>query len=112
MRRLHIAAAGDDVEAAAAPFVPDGGKQHGAVAPIRGQDSQQAELHQISEIVHGEAPAHASRLTNGGPLAHPGPGPKVNRVGDPVKSLESRANTHSGRRLKTLLDAGSTMSKP
>jgi hypothetical protein len=40
------------------------------------------------------------------------PGPKVNRVGDPVKSLESRANTHSGSRVKTLFDAGSTMSMP
>jgi hypothetical protein len=37
---------------------------------------------------------------------------KVNLVGDPAKLLESRANTHSGRKAKTLLDAGSTMSCP
>ena len=39
-------------------------------------------------------------------------GPKVNRVGDPAKSLESRANTHSGRSANTLFDAGSTISGP
>lgn len=39
-------------------------------------------------------------------------GLKVNRVGDPVKSLESRANTHSGWTLKTLFDTGLTMSIP
>jgi hypothetical protein len=39
-------------------------------------------------------------------------GPKVYRVGDPAKSLESRANTHSGRRANTLFSAGSTISGP
>ena len=39
-------------------------------------------------------------------------GPKVNRVGDPAKSLESRANTHSGRSANTLFSAGSTISRP
>jgi hypothetical protein len=39
-------------------------------------------------------------------------GPKVNRVGDPAKSLESRANTHSGRSANTLFSAGSTSSRP
>jgi hypothetical protein len=39
-------------------------------------------------------------------------GPKVYRVGDPAKSLESRANTHSGRRANTLFSAGSTSSGP
>jgi len=36
----------------------------------------------------------------------------VNLVGDPVKSLESKANAHSGSKAKTLFDAGSTMSMP
>ena len=36
----------------------------------------------------------------------------VNRVGEPVKSRESSANTHSGRSRNTLFDAGSTMSGP
>jgi hypothetical protein len=39
-------------------------------------------------------------------------GPKVYRVGDPAKSLESRANTQSGRRANTLFSAGSTISGP
>jgi len=39
-------------------------------------------------------------------------GPKVYRVGEPAKSLESRANTHSGRRANTLFSAGSTISGP
>jgi hypothetical protein len=39
-------------------------------------------------------------------------GPKVNRVGDPAKSLESRANTHSGHSANTLFSAGSTISRP
>jgi MFS family permease len=39
-------------------------------------------------------------------------GPKVYRVGDPAKSLESRANTHSGRSANTLFSAGSTISGP
>lgn len=39
-------------------------------------------------------------------------GPKVYRVGDPAKSLASRANTHSGRRANTLFSAGSTISGP
>jgi len=39
-------------------------------------------------------------------------GPKVYRVGDPAKSLESRANTHSGRRANTLFSAGSSISGP
>jgi len=39
-------------------------------------------------------------------------GPKVYRVEDPAKSLESRANTHSGRRANTLFSAGSTISGP
>jgi hypothetical protein len=38
--------------------------------------------------------------------------PKVNRVGDPAKSLESSANTHSGRSANTLFSAGSTISGP
>jgi len=37
---------------------------------------------------------------------------KVNLVGDPVKSLVSSANTHSGSKAKTLFDAGSTISGP
>jgi MFS family permease len=40
------------------------------------------------------------------------PGPNVNRVGEPAKSLESSANTHSGRSAKTLFSAGSTISEP
>jgi hypothetical protein len=39
-------------------------------------------------------------------------GPKVYRVGDPAKSLESRANAHSGCRANTLFSAGSTISGP
>jgi len=39
-------------------------------------------------------------------------GPKVYRVGDPAKSLESRANTHSGSSANTLFNAGSTISGP
>jgi len=39
-------------------------------------------------------------------------GPKVNRVGDPAKSLESRANTHSARSANTLFSAGSSISGP
>jgi len=39
-------------------------------------------------------------------------GPNVYRVGDPAKSLESRANTHSGRSANTLFSAGSTISGP
>jgi hypothetical protein len=39
-------------------------------------------------------------------------GPKVYRVGDPAKSPESRANTHSGRRANTLFSVGSTISGP
>jgi hypothetical protein len=39
-------------------------------------------------------------------------GPKVYRVGEPAKSLESRANTHSGRKANTLFSAGSTISGP
>jgi hypothetical protein len=46
----------------------------------------------------------------GGPS--PWPGRKRNLVGDPAKSLVSRANTHSGRSAKTLFDAGSTASGP
>jgi len=38
--------------------------------------------------------------------------PKVYRVGDPAKSLESRANAHSGRSANTLFSAGSTISGP
>jgi len=68
MRRLHAAAACDDVEAAVAPFVSDGRQEHGAVLPIRGQDRQQAEFGQISEIIHGEVPAHAGRVTGRGSL--------------------------------------------
>lgn len=45
-------------------------------------------------------------------VAHRAGPPKVNRVGDPLKSLVSSANTHSGTTAKTLLDAGSTMSMP
>src|SRR5579859_5972410 len=45
-------------------------------------------------------------------VAQPAPSAKTNLVGLPVKSAESRANTQSGRRAKTLLDAGSTMSSP
>jgi len=68
MSRLPAAAAGDDVEAAVAPFVPDRRQQHGAVWPVGGQNRQQTEFGQISEIVHGEVPAHGSRLTGGGRL--------------------------------------------
>lgn len=39
-------------------------------------------------------------------------GSKMKRVGEPVKSAESRANTHSGVCAKTLLDDGSTISRP
>ena len=40
---------------------------------------------------------------DGGPV-------KVKRVGDPTKSLESKANTHSGVMAYTLLTTGSTIS--
>src|SRR5215216_5274516 len=63
MPRLHVAAAGDHVEAAVAPFVPDRGQKHSAVAPISGQNRQQADLDEVSEIVHGETSPHTSRLT-------------------------------------------------
>ena len=46
-----------------------------------------------------------------GPAAAYG-GPNAYRVGDPAKSLESRANTHSGRSANTLFSAGSTISGP
>ncbi len=71
LRRLHIAAASDDVEAAVAPFVPDRRQQHGAVWPMGGQNRQQTEFDQIPEIVHSQVPAHASRLTGGGRLDQP-----------------------------------------
>lgn len=38
--------------------------------------------------------------------------PNTKRVGDPVKSLESKVNTHSGLSANTLLKAGSTTSIP
>ena len=62
MRRLHVAAASNDLEAAVSPFVPDGRQEHGAIVPIRGQNRQQAEFDQVSEIVRGEVSAHAGRL--------------------------------------------------
>src|SRR5580704_16887264 len=71
MRRLHVAAARDDAETALAPFVPDRRQQDGAVAPVRGQDRQQAEFGQVSEIFHGEASAHPARLTGSGPATRP-----------------------------------------
>jgi hypothetical protein len=40
MRGLHVAATGDDVEAAVAPSVPDRGQEHGAISPLRGQNRQ------------------------------------------------------------------------
>jgi len=63
MRRLNVPAAGNDLEAAVAPFMPDGRQEHGAVLPVRGQDRQQTKPDQISQIVDGEVPAHTGRLT-------------------------------------------------
>jgi len=63
MRRLNVPAAGNHLETAVAPFMPDGRQEHGAVLPVRGEDRQQTKSDQISEIVHGEVPAHMGRLT-------------------------------------------------
>jgi MFS family permease len=69
------------------------------------------------ERVAGCAPATLIGTARGVVPGYTGPvpaysGPKVNRVGDPAKSLESRANTHSGRSANTLFSAGSTISGP
>ena len=62
----------------------------------------------------GRAALEPRPISGEQPRAWPGiqaeAGAKVNLVGDPVKLLESRANTHSGHMAKTLLEAGSTMS--
>ena len=92
MRRFPAAAAGDDVEAAVAPLVPDLRQQHGALQPVGGQHRQQAEFGQISEIVHGEIPAHGGRLAGGGRLDQPPV------TGSPYASLADTTRFSSGVR--------------
>jgi len=77
-------------------------------APVRGYGR---------ERVAGRAPGNLIGTALGVVPGYNGPapaygGPKVYRVGDPAKSLESRANTHSGRRANTLFSTGSTISEP
>ena len=69
------------------------------------------------ERVAGSAPSTLIGTALGVIPGYAGPapayrGPKANRVGEPAKSLESSANTHSGRSANTLFSAGSTISRP
>lgn len=58
------------------------------------------------------APRYMNALPRCGHKIQAGSALKVNLVGEPEKSRESSAKTHSGRTLNTLLAAGSTMSMP
>ena len=81
---------------------------HRPPAPVPGQRRERAAGCAPGTLIGtalGIVPGYA------GPVLAYG-GPKVNRVGEPVKSLESRANTHSGRSANTLFSAGATMSRP
>src|SRR6266536_2358664 len=48
-------------------------------------------------------------VPGGDKICQPGQALKVNRVGEPVKSLESNANTHAGSSAKALLTVGSSI---